>query len=713
MTEIPKSSWPFRVVGAWSAAVFLIYFHANWPQLSDVEHFLSVLTLPTEPAAWEELTVSLFVFWLVALFALWGRWIWRRVGLPATTRIEAWMFSLATGMGAWIGLLFALGAAGLWHRELLVGVSIATMIAGLFLNRDLVLGERRTPPAKTQQPTRLFDVLLMGILGCFLCMILIQTFAPEIFYDSLVYHLGLPQYWLIVHRMVPMPANFSSGFPSNMELLYGLALALKNDVLAKFVHFASGIGCLMAIFGLGQRYGSKRAGLLGCLFFISSPIVVLEFAKTAVELGSAFFILSSLYCLLKGHDEPDPDRRKKWYLVTGLFCGVAMGTKYTIWIFLPTLIATHLLSRVEGQSLRSAAREAVRMAFWACLAVSPWIMRNILYFHNPIYPFLSGVFHSSAGNPINLSSFQADAGSRDLAALLSWRGGWNYLTETWRYTMVSVNDKDLIGPLYLMFLPWLFFLRWTRPLGTLGWAFLLQWVFYSLLSNIPRYWIPGIAVLSVLLAIGLVDGRASARMKSVAGGTFLWVLASNFCAFSMLVLTLEGWLPTLGLLSRFEYLNHPHNSYPAPCFSMAEYMNRNVPPDAGVILLGDARTFHINRRCMTASVYETHPIFDLANHSGDEEGLYQELSRRGFRYILLNVAEEIVTRGYRREGFTPVGRRNFERLWDRHVRFLAEDHGSGEQDFRQALAYELVSEQNPRQKTESAPKNLFLELLGQ
>ncbi|MBI5883211.1 MAG: hypothetical protein HZB91_08910, partial [Elusimicrobia bacterium] len=53
---------------------------------------------------------------------------------------------------------------------------------------------------------------------------LLCALAPEIYYDSLNYHLALPNLYLLKGRIVATPHQIFSGLPFGGQMLYGLAL---------------------------------------------------------------------------------------------------------------------------------------------------------------------------------------------------------------------------------------------------------------------------------------------------------------------------------------------------------------------------------------------------------------------------------------------------------------------------------------------------------
>ena len=63
---------------------------------------------------------------------------------------------------------------------------------------------------------------------------LVSAAVPEIFYDALYYHLGLPQQYLLKGKIQWDPAVVHSAFPAYLDVLFGVCLAIAGPGTAKF-----------------------------------------------------------------------------------------------------------------------------------------------------------------------------------------------------------------------------------------------------------------------------------------------------------------------------------------------------------------------------------------------------------------------------------------------------------------------------------------------
>lgn len=693
--------------GGWALLVFFLYHKQAWPNADNLFSMMDHLHLPERAAFLVSAGRLALVSWLCVLTLLIGRGLLRIIGLNLSTRLETATFSAGLGAGAVILGLFFMGAAGLLLPRLALGICVSLTAILAFLQRDIF---RKNPNPAPRARWMLMDRILAGLLVLAGAVYLTEALAPEIFYDSLVYHLAVPKLWWLERRMVPTPANCFSGIPFNIEVLFGLGLALSGDVAAKLLHFACGVGAVASIVALARRYGSPRAGWLAALLFVGPPMVALEFGKTAIELGTTLFVVLAAFSLALGLEETRPEIRWRWLLLSGIFCGLNMGTKYTAWIFYPALaipLFLHWKTR-ENRVLKDLAREQLLIAVPAALTVLPWLVKNYLFYKNPIYPFLTNVFANPANGLSNFAALKGEAGRNLAAQFGSWSGALAYLLEPWTVSLKGRTDADYLGPAFLIFLPLLFFIRW-RPTTTLFFRiFFLQWLFYSVSSFVARFWIPSLALLAVLTGIAMADGEIPKPMKAAGVALALVATTVNLCWGWLYLYMMEGWQVVQGDKSAADYLNRPHSTYPNPYFAAADYINRHAPPDARAMVLGDARAFYLERPYFAATVYDRHPIFNWTEDSADGEALYRKFKDNNVTHILLNVAEGVRVRHYWLDNFSEAGEKAFDDFWRRHVRLVLDDQGSTQQDYRYSQVYEVVAE---RPAVELPPENVFWQIL--
>jgi 4-amino-4-deoxy-L-arabinose transferase-like glycosyltransferase len=181
----------------------------------------------------------------------------------------------------------------------------------------------------------------------------------------------------------------------NLDLLYLIPLAFNNDIAPKFIHFAFALITAIMIF----RYLSRRTGSacawLGALFFLTLPVIVRLSATVYVDLGLICFFFAALLYLF---DWIESGFRPRPLIISGIFCGLALGTKYNglVGLFLLGLFVPFVYARVRAGtryvSLKAAAWGAL-FVLVSLLVFSPWMVRNVVWTGNPVYPLYNKVFN--------------------------------------------------------------------------------------------------------------------------------------------------------------------------------------------------------------------------------------------------------------------------------------------------------------------------------
>jgi hypothetical protein len=144
--------------------------------------------------------------------------------------------------------------------------------------------------------------------------------------------------------MYEIPFMPFSYFPMNLHLLYMVPLYFGNDIIPKFIHFGFALLTAWLIFSYLQRRLSTAYGLLGVIFFLSVPIILKLSINVYVDLGLIFFSTASLLLLLRWIES---GFQKRYLVISAVFCGLAMGTKYNglITFGLLTLFVPFVYSR--------------------------------------------------------------------------------------------------------------------------------------------------------------------------------------------------------------------------------------------------------------------------------------------------------------------------------------------------------------------------------
>lgn len=613
-----------------------------------------------------------------------GRPLYRRLTLAEGRGWEDGIFSAGLGVGAMAGGVFALGVLGLWSSGVLVAASLAALGWGMYANRDL--RDRRSARASAALPRSdtAGDRVLAVSLGVVFLFWIPFLLSPEVFYDSLTNHLLLPWQWLRAGRFAPLPFNCTSAFPSNTELLYLLSLAFSDDRLAKTVHYLLAAGTAVAFTTVGNRFFSRRAGLLGALLFFTLPVQGLEFGTTAVEFASTFFVFLSLGALLRAFESAPSSEDRRWLLLAGVFSGLAAGTKYTLWIFpgavgLALAVFPAAMKRPRGEVLR---RWAVCFLAPSALLAAPWAVKNIVLFGNPIYPFLLRWFSPSSAAFENTGFFYSYA-----VRLAPASPGAAFLRSLVLGPFSPENQLGVFWIAALVFLAALPFLARRFPGRFVAGLFLIQWGVYGVVVHLIRYRIPTLA-LGSLMAGAVVD-LVPRRLRGALTAGLAVLAAANFFPLARKAVAAEGWKVGFGLMSKNEFLNHTRVLYAAPPFPALRFLNKETEATARILVVGEARVYGLERESLSATVFDRHPVRALLAECPNGDEAYRRFRQAGLTHLFVNLAEGSRLRG-QWPAWSAADRGVFLDFMTRHCSLVFEDRNFERADFRHTLVYRLV-----------------------
>ncbi|MDA8130536.1 MAG: hypothetical protein M0011_03415 [Elusimicrobia bacterium] len=674
--------WP--VAGGWAAFVLKSYYSKFMPRLDALSAMLApeqytaglVSVLPGHLL--NLLAAAAFLF---SCFSL-GRAALRAAGLSFRGALEESVFSCGAGLGllaAYVFVLATLKVLYLWPVALL-------MLAALALGAWQLRGSPLPPVEAAPGELGPWDLAALGVLLLAMLLNLAGALAPEIFYDALVYHLAVPNFFVIMHGFAPMPYNFYSDLPFTHGMIYAAALLLKGAPLAKFVNYSAGVLTAAAALAFGVRFLSLRAGLWGAL--ISYTVCHAMFASWSSGTESLLMLFSTLglyAALLRAAG----DDRPLW--LAAVFCGLAMGVKYTG--FFPTAGVMLAYAWSDRSRPGTAFRNLALFTFIATVFTGPWLVKNWLYTGNPVFPFGSGLFGTgSSADPQKLKDFISQAAQMGHLTPSSW------LLTPWKVTMGQVPNSEFFTPLFLAFLPLLFLLG--APAGaavaSLWTFFLTVWAGWSVSTTMVRFMMPAYPAAGLLLAVYLFSGGHRALKNLLKGAVIASCLAALYWA-AYIFYTQGRWRPLTGAVSAEDYLSHSQPTYPYSCYSGIKFINEHTPPGSKVLMIGDEKSFYLKRDFIVSSVYDRTAIVEYSSAAVSGDDLYASLRRDGVTHILLNPADSIrLGRDYRMFYWDARARAVFSDFWARHVRgVFSFSETEGGRVFNRIEVYELADKLPP------------------
>ncbi len=610
----------------------------------------------------------LFLFCLAGLLscAAWGygsavlKDSWRK----QITFLESIVISALVGFGMISTLMVILGAIRLWNRT--GGVTLVAI--------GLLLGgwnyKRQTSPLQETAPGKsAFVPSVLILLGASLSLLI--AFAPVTYYDSLVYHLALPQTYLQAKHWIGQPDLIYSAFPQTMEMLWTLGILLAGDTLANLVGWIIAMLGLLAVYAFGKRYFGEKTALWAAAILSVMPAYLLLSSGGYIDVGLAIFSFLSFYliCLWK-----ETENAELLY-VAGAFAGWAIGTKYTGAI--PFAIGGLFIAFTK----RSRVKNLSAYTLAALLVFSPWLIKNIYFVGNPVFPF----FYQLSFKQMNPWLGQAAEGYFRGLTEYSPQSGVHLLKLIWDIAVNGLRfggGMDVLGDLgwgiLFAFLPAAGLIRKRSPMYPLlllyALCFFVPW---GMTRPVLRFLIPLAPILSLAAAYGYVEGLSSQkRWLATFGHLFLGLLiSSGFLLFFEVTDTLSLFKVPLGFQSRFDYLSEKLDYFPA-----ATFVN-TLPPNSLTYIIGDQRGYYYNTPVLVTPVFNANPLTGWANQASSPKELAMLLKSRGVTHLMINRSEyQRLESAYHLFPFTSKGQANWDvlnsqlatRLYrDRHCEVLA------------------------------------------
>lgn len=548
---------------------------------------------------WGSLGAILFRIFLLAVFLLvsaaLGRKIFRWLKFESGSFLESFLFGLTIGLAIITYAVIGFGLAGLLNRWV-INLFFLGMFALTYREIGNIISEIKTKFKALATPKIPFiEIVLLLILALQIFFSLTGASVLPSGWDSLGEHLAKAKEWNRLHRLASIPyINFDQwAQPFNVGILYGMALFLKDAILAQLIHFAFGLLTAVGVYSLGKKYFSHRVGLVSAVIFCTVPLTAYLSTVAYVDLGLTFYTFFAFYALVNWVSSG----KKGWLFISAIISGLAVGSKYAGAPFIVILSSGILFG---GWFVRKEKFWRVTRDFFIFLGLggligSFWYVRAyfigaysildmwqgyLLEFWRRIKEiWASGFFNLGISQP----AFAFDLSLPKRIIFLSWdvsmHGGRYY-------------GYGIIGIVFLAFLPLFLFPRFGRRrlIKFMLFYSAVYFIFWAVLEPVPRYLMPILPLLGIM--VGYVVEQMSSFNKFFKR-CFYAILILTFL-FQIIYLAPEGldnacqrMLVFAGLKSQEEYILENEETY-----AVFKYINENSPPETKVWVFNEGLTFY-------------------------------------------------------------------------------------------------------------------------
>jgi hypothetical protein len=420
------------------------------------------------------------------------------------------LMRMSIGIAVWMYLLMALACVGLYRRGVLIGaaVFIGTIGVGLNVAHRFSSAEAlakavspKTPGGRHMGRPLQNWIHILGWLppAVVLAQLFVRTLGPWLGWDDMSAHLTLPRIWLAHGGFVHLPFNVYSHWPSNVQMLYGLGLAVEDYVLAKLLHLMF-LGLLtVAVYRFASR-AAPWAGLVAASLLLANDVVLVEAPVANIDIGVAFFFFMAVALAVEFRETGT----RRALVLSGIFCGCVAGSKIT---GLGAIACVYPLIAL-GSTRRQIVRNSALFAACAFALALPWLLKSYVETGDPLYPvlwkYVAGIEWSDTiadqfwrwQNSIGMGRTPRDYALLPIRVILNGGGGYQnfaaWISKTWIVFL----------PLTLMFTPWVPVAR--RCLLPAGIYFVI-WANSSQQSRFLISVLPLLAVSTAVTAVWAVD----------------------------------------------------------------------------------------------------------------------------------------------------------------------------------------------------------------
>ncbi|MFN8391502.1 MAG: hypothetical protein U0136_14535 [Bdellovibrionota bacterium] len=581
-------------------------------------------------------------------------------------RFERQAISASLIAGVLLALLMPIGLLGLDSHLFLFlwGLHIAAHAFAVACAIWLLLLFGSALPAKARGYYAVLFLLPIVIVA-------VEDMLPILSRDALIYHLAVPKMWLHAGRITEIPWHEWSHFPLALSLGYAGFLDLGLAQLTPLYHATYLI--LVATVAAGfvhYKYQDEELSLSAALITLSLPICVKLAGEPMADLALAFYFGLTFVLFVVWGEQRGTLRQ---LAMIGLFLGLALSVKYNSLLaaFLFGLCMLSFLQHWEYPVSRVLTVMAVLYGT-ALLVFAPWLMKNFHYTGNPLYPFVGSIFGTSDELP-----FMGNVKPLEYRLFNYRESWWQVALIPFRMLFTGQDDNPkqfdgLLSPVLLLSIVPVFYRRSGErraPWVLNTWLFIASYfclsmtMFYALL----RYQAPLlVAVVATtagglsVLGMTLSEAARGRLLRLIAGLNAAWLV---WYSYGMLR-QVSPWPYLSKQESKDQYLTRRLGEY-----SVASYVNKNLPQDAVVYLFYTGNRYFYYDRGVRGAYFSHAPVVRWLSEKNSAQYLAAQFHALGITHLAIQNARTKEALG---DALTPEQKAAWTEFVQRYLNFVSE-----------------------------------------
>lgn len=510
--------------------------------------------------------------------------------LPALTLI---IIQVLIGFGVLSLLTLFLGL--FWKINATI-ISIKLIFGIILFSKSIILWIKSALSSlkSTLKETSCFEIIIIIYLITIFLIQLLQSMAPPVKYDALIYHLTLPKVYLMQEKISDIPWLVMSGMPQTTEMLYFDVMSVAGESAPLILNWSFGLLTAIGLFSFLKEKLSLTSALVGVASLFSGYTLVSSLSWGYVDWAACLFGFGMVVYL----NQFLIDKSRSMIFLSGLFAGLAFSTKYPAGVLF--LCGFFVLSFFLWKNKIRFISFIPQYLFGASIFVIPWLMKNFVLTGNPVYPFF---FASGAMDSTRIRVYQGAMPFGNLMDL--------FLLPI-RATIFGIDGTEgysvSIGPFFLAF-SILVVLGWEK-IKSVEKKQILYWAIFSMIgigiwavgNQISGYLIQTrfyyglFPAFSILAAYGYDNLKKNMinnqRLLSVAHLIIIFMLMLNSAQIIKEFARKNTLSYLFGFADRQSYLEHNLGWY-----ALAINELKGLPQESKILLIFEPRGFECVPNC--------------------------------------------------------------------------------------------------------------------
>jgi len=428
--------------------------------------------------------------------------------------LERLLLTDGVGLSFLSVLMLALGLKGDLRRPVIIPSCIAGLIGAMLWYLDWRKRSNPSPRFTRVSGSDWLSLHWLWLAAPFVLLVMLGGMLPPIEFDVREYHLQAPKEFYQNGRIEFLPHNVYANMPLGAEMWALAAMVIKQDwwrgalvgktVIASLLPLTA-----LALLAIGTRLGSRTAGIVAALLYVSFPWLLQVSMLGLIEGAVAHFVALTLLAICIDRTAEIPPWQQ--FLLDGLagyFAGSAAACKYPALLFVVAPVVAWVGWSARAHGAFVVCRRVLFAALCALSACGPWLAKNWVLTGNPTYPLFYSVFDGATRTPKNAAQWREAHRPHGFGPL-----------ELFEAVKRVLLDSPWLGPMIwpLATLAAAYFVmdrrrgaatqaaldehrtQWWAMAGFVAFIFACWWLFTH---RIDRFWLPAAPPLALLAGYG-------------------------------------------------------------------------------------------------------------------------------------------------------------------------------------------------------------------